>query len=239
MAFKGTAQIGLRSNALFIQRVHTQQQTVRRSFHAHAIRKQPAAAAASATASPSNWYMWGGGQDLKYAISGGVTGIGGLKKSNDPYFSRTAHAFAPAGLSIAQIAFGVFHTGIVTTDGELYMMGANNKRHCLGLGDKVKGTGVVRAPARLEGLPPIRQIALGLSHTIALGRDGSVWTWGSGGSAVAGGGALGHGEWTDSPTPKQIKINGFDKLKAVAVAAGHQHSMVVDGTCIHFSILLA
>ena len=86
------------------------------------------------------------------------------------------------------------------------------------------------APFRHEGLPRstpglpaggverILALAVGSNHALALGLDGSLWTWGANGS-----GQLGNGNREDDFTPSRV-LSGFR-----AVAAGFSHSVAVDG----------
>jgi Concanavalin A-like lectin/glucanases superfamily/Regulator of chromosome condensation (RCC1) repeat/Chitobiase/beta-hexosaminidase C-terminal domain/Putative Ig domain/Glucodextranase, domain B/Putative binding domain, N-terminal/Viral BACON domain len=66
-------------------------------------------------------------------------------------------------------------------------------------------------------------IAAGLGHTLALGNDGTVWSWGSNSF-----GQLGDGTRTPHPSPAQVpSLSGV-----VAIAAGQSHSLALkdDGT---------
>ncbi len=58
--------------------------------------------------------------------------------------------------------------------------------------------------------------------------DGTVYTWGWGGNAVTGG-ALGQGQWEDSPTPRLVS-GALVQRKVVSVSAGYQHTVALDCT---------
>lgn len=63
-----------------------------------------------------------------------------------------------------------------TTAGEVWFWGTNF------YGESGDGTAGGRhlVPVRVRGLPPVTGIAVGGSHNLALGHDGTVWAWGSG-----------------------------------------------------------
>lgn len=78
----------------------------------------------------------------------------------------------------------------------------------------------VRTPvASAAQKPEIVDVAIGVRHVLALDKDGGVWSWGN-----DAGGALGHGDRTEVPTPKKI-----ESLPPVtAIAAGDYHSVALD-----------
>lgn len=70
---------------------------------------------------------------------------------------------------------------------------------------------------------PNKSIAAGIYHTLKIGRDGTVWSWGSNGA-----GQLGDGTRIDKSTP--VKVSGLRDV--IEVAAGGSYSMALkrDGT---------
>lgn len=82
-------------------------------------------------------------------------------------------------------------------DGVLYAWGLDETGQ-LGQG---RTLGMSQVPLAVPGLPPIREVAAGsgLGHVLAVGRDGSVWSWGRNDS-----GQLGDGTRTDRATPRQV-----------------------------------
>lgn len=74
---------------------------------------------------------------------------------------------------IIQVSCGVFHTGMVSATGNVYMTGGNSFGQ-LGLGNK-KGTCIVR---RLEGLNNIKKILCN-GYSIAISENGDVYIWGT------------------------------------------------------------
>ena len=95
------------------------------------------------------------------------------------------------------IACGAEFSLALRDDGVLYAWGQDETGQ-LGQG---RALGMSQVPLAVPGLPPIREMAAGagLGHVLAVGRDGSVWTWGRNDS-----GQLGDGTRTDRATPQQV-----------------------------------
>ena len=70
----------------------------------------------------------------------------------------------------------------------------------------------------------ITDIACGDFHSLALNRQGQVYSWGGGGQNKNKG-QLGHSNKKDLPVPQLISF--FKDKKAVKVACGDYHSMVL------------
>ena len=76
-------------------------------------------------------------------------------------------------------------------------------------------------PTIVVDLQPVSQIACGEYHTIAVCRDGSLWTWGRNNC-----GQLGHGNCSDNyKIPTQVQ--GMATKISLLAAAGGQHSLVL------------
>jgi alpha-tubulin suppressor-like RCC1 family protein len=65
-------------------------------------------------------------------------------------------------------------------------------------------------------------VAAGAGHCLGVTEDGSIFSWGEGGS-----GRLGHGDRDNRMVPTRISSNTMEGFRAVRVAAGIQHSMAV------------
>ena len=70
---------------------------------------------------------------------------------------------------------------------------------------------------------PVKAIAGGFNHTIALKTDGTVWTWGSNEF-----GKLGDGTTTQRTTP--VQVNGLTNVAAIAGGYSHTIALKTDGT---------
>ena len=113
-----------------------------------------------------------------------------------------------------QIACGGFHTAVITDDGKIYTFGGGEHGQ-LGHGDKVNKL----KPTLVQSLENtfISQITCGWSHSVALTKNGKVYTWGNGDH-----GKLGHGSGRKVSTPQLVK-----KLKdhrVVRVASYNEHT---------------
>ena len=80
-----------------------------------------------------------------------------------------------------------------------------------------------KTPVKMTGLNNVVAIAAGLSHSVALKEDGTVWAWGLNSS-----GQLGDGTTINSPTPEPVPL----LTDVIAIAAGDEYSLVLksDGT---------
>jgi RCC1 and BTB domain-containing protein len=120
------------------------------------------------------------------------------------------------GKKLRQVSCGGFHTACITEDGHLYTFGKGEHGQ-LGHNDcvnKVKPT-LVQA---LEGVF-VSQITCGWSHSVALGSNGRVFSWGNGDHGKLG---LGHGSACKVSVPTMV-----EKLKdyrVVRVASYNEHT---------------
>ena len=115
---------------------------------------------------------------------------------------------------VVAIAAGAAHCLALKSDGTVWAWGSNQYGQ---LGDGTLETSVPSVPARVSGLTGVTAIAAGYAHSLALKRDGTVWTWGVDGTVAA-----------YRNTPEQVS----EVAGAVAIAAGMYHSVAVkrDGT---------
>jgi alpha-tubulin suppressor-like RCC1 family protein len=139
---------------------------------------------------------------------------------------------------IQQIATYYATDFALDTDGQVWGWGFNS---CGQLGvnpgqgpDRIEY--YVEHPRRIEGLPPIRTIASGKRHALALDGDGRVWAWGEGSDTELGSllglegspacdNEYGRGDRAGFATvPQQVPGIG----KAVAIAAGFNSSAAID-----------
>lgn len=146
----------------------------------------------------------------------GQLGILTSNDSSEPVeVDRTA---IPPQTLIVQIAAGWQHSFALGSDGTLYGWGRNTEGQ-LGNGT----TDSVNLPVSIDGLFTFKKIAGGRFHSLALDSDGWVYSWGANFF-----GQLGDGTWDDQTTPRRI-ADGVFQGNGVAIAAGWNHSLVVDG----------
>ncbi len=149
--------------------------------------------------------------------------------------NSTAHSSVPvavntagvlAGKKAVAIAAGIFHGLALCADGSLVAWGDNNYGQ---LGNKSTVTSSVPVLVDRAGAlagKTVTAITAGSYHSLVLGSDGTLATWGSGGQ-------LGNGGSSNSSSPVLVTTSGVLAGKtAVAVAGGSSHSLALcsDGT---------
>jgi rubredoxin len=118
------------------------------------------------------------------------------------------------GTNWRQVACGG-HTAAIKTDGTLWLWGWNTNGQ---LGDST--TTSKSSPVQtIAGGTNWRQVASGAYHTAAIKTDGTLWTWGLGGS-----GQLGDNTTTDKSSPVQTIAGGTNWKQ---VSCGRQHTTAV------------
>jgi hypothetical protein len=123
-------------------------------------------------------------------------------------------------VKIVSVAAGYSFSMAVSERGELYGWGYNDK-YQLGLRHRYNQ----ERPQLIKDLchETIIQVACGQQHTLALTKNGKVYSWGLG---VFG--QLGHGRLSDKASPTLIKH--LEDYRIVQVACGAHHSLVRDET---------
>jgi len=77
-------------------------------------------------------------------------------------------------------------------------------------------------PVQLKALmgKDIAYIDCGDLHSLALEKNGTLWSWGTGDKGICG-----HGKFEDIETPQRIKF--FDGKPVAQVAAGNHHTLAL------------
>ncbi len=114
---------------------------------------------------------------------------------------------------------GKDHTLALTEDGKVWALGGNE------FGELGNGTfgGEGVEPKMVKGLDNVIAVLAGASHSVALKKDGTVWTWGFNGS-----GQIGDGTTHDWSVPH--KVTAINDVKAIATGSGHVVALKQDGT---------
>ena len=144
----------------------------------------------------------------------GSNGSGQLGDGTNITSSVPVVVQAPPGVRFTAIAAGDYHSLGLGSDGVLYAWGYNNAGQ-LGVGSTTNSNIPVAVPA-----PPgttYTEFAAGAGHTVALGSDGALYSWGSNGS-----GQLGDGTNTASSVP--VAVSTPPGIAFVSVTAGDYHS---------------
>ena len=121
---------------------------------------------------------------------------------------------------ISQVSSGANHTGFITKEGYLYLLGSTLHGK-IGL-DNIQYTNIanpVLFPPSKEA--PIQQVACGDYHTLCLFENGEVWGWGGTLHKKLGSKASGPG-----------RISGLDRFKITKIGCGDFHSVALSGLLI-------
>lgn len=121
---------------------------------------------------------------------------------------------------VTAIAAGGSHAAALRTDGTVWTWGYNTEGQ---LGDGKFEHGCSCEPRMVAGLTDVTAIAAGGAFTIALKKDGSVWTWGTNSF-----GELGDG--TNDRRSKATEIPGLSDVIQIAAGTKHSMAMTKDGS---------
>ncbi len=136
--------------------------------------------------------------------------------------------YVPALSNVKAIAAGMHHAVVLKADGSVWAWGGNE---CGELGD---GSTIERlSPVQTLGLSNVTAIAAGstalnidrlwgVSHTLALKNDGTVWAWGNNSD-----GELGDGTVNNRTTP--VRVSGLSNVTAIAAGGSHSVARTSDG----------
>jgi alpha-tubulin suppressor-like RCC1 family protein len=158
--------------------------------------------------------------------TGAVTGDGTLYMFGSPGYNGklglgisggTVKIYIPTPIrsltNVVQVSCGDGHTGVVTSDGKLYMFGSNGNGQ---LGDGTKDISSV--PKEITSLTEVVQVSCGRSYTGVVTGNGRLYMFGQNRY-----GQLGISTRTESITPVWIK----SLTNVVQVSCGHNHTGVV------------
>jgi len=136
----------------------------------------------------------------------------------------TTHRYAPVqvpGFSgVTAISAGDNHSVALKDDGTVWAWGFDDFGQ---LGDSSDRNRLLLAPTRVPGLSGIVAIASAMHTTVALRRDGTVWTCGENYY-----GQLGDGSTTDRSTP--VQVPGLSGIAAISAGGYHTAALRNDGT---------
>lgn len=133
------------------------------------------------------------------------------------------HSEANSNLSVRlgwkEIAVGSIHSLGIKNDGTVWQWGNNTTYGAQGEQKRL----VASVPEKVVGLPAIKALAAGQTHSMALGVDGTVWTWGGNDN-----GQIGNGTETDSLIPQQVK--GLSNVISIDADWTKSYAVKDDGT---------
>lgn len=139
-------------------------------------------------------------------------------------------------LNVKTLRVGLRHSAVICEEGNLYTFGQGNWGV---LGHGSENFVSFNKPKLVEGLAranvKVKDVQLGEYHTMVLGEDGSVWTWGYAGKKGMFNwmynqevGALGHGDKEPHFNPKRVDYFHENKIKVTSIAAGNYHCVALD-----------
>jgi alpha-tubulin suppressor-like RCC1 family protein len=173
----------------------------------------------------TNWKQVSAGGDHTAAIkTDGTLWTWGLgfsgRLGNAAITDRSTPVTTFAGGTNWKQVSGSYHTAAIKTDGTLWTWGAGGSGR-LGTNDI---TNRLTPVTTFAGGTNWKQVSAGDSHTSAIKTDGTLWTWGAGGS-----GRLGNSLLTNRSTPVTTFAGGTN-WKQVSSGASHTSAIKTDGT---------
>ena len=173
---------------------------------------------AIALSSDGKLYSWG-------QSSYGQLGIDDTNEKTSPVAVSTAHL--AENLTFSAIAAGSSHSIALGSDGNLYSWGRNTKGQ-LGTDDvENKFLPVAVSTAHLAENLTFSAIAAGGSHSVALGSDGNLYSWGWNSS-----GQLGTGGNTDTSIPVAVstgEVQANSTFSAISATGNNSMAIASDG----------
>ncbi|CAI9088541.1 OLC1v1022893C3 [Oldenlandia corymbosa var. corymbosa] len=144
----------------------------------------------------------------------------GHKDTSRPIF-RPRLVEALKGIPCKQVAAGLSFTAFLSKEGHVYTCGTNVHGQ-LGHGDTVDRP----TPKLVEGLERashIVHISAGPGYALAIGNDGTLFSFGSGSNFC-----LGHGEQHNELHPRAVQYFKRKGIHVIRVSAGDEHVVALD-----------
>ncbi|CAK8567957.1 unnamed protein product [Lathyrus sativus] len=155
-----------------------------------------------------------------YSWGWGDFGRLGHGNSSDLFIPQPIRALQ--GLRIKQLVCGDSHCLAVTMEGEVQSWGRNQNGQ-LGLGTTDDSL-VPQKIQTFQGIP-IKMVAAGAEHSVAITENGELYGWGWGRY-----GNLGLGDRNDRCIPEKVPSNDLQCDKMVMVACGWRHTISVSSS---------
>ena len=162
-------------------------------------------------------YAWGNNEYGQLGI--GHVGGRDARDGDDVLLPELVDALLWEDDRVAQVAAGAFHALALTVRGRGFAWGQGLYGR-LGINSEEDEA----TPVLVEHLArlPVVQVAAGRQHSVALLRDGSVWTWGNGKTA------LGHTGVADCLLPRLVQdLDGRAERPVRAIAAGDASTFAI------------
>ena len=146
-----------------------------------------------------------------WGINNGAYGNGSTKGSIYPT------KLVKGAQSYNSCAIGHDHVLVLNNYGKVYVRGNNSSGQ---FGNGTTNSTYTETLTGVPGLSDIVEVAAGYGFSVALKKDGTVWTWGSNGS-----GQLGDGTTENSSSPKQV----LDGVASIAAGDYHVVALMTSG----------
>jgi hypothetical protein len=137
----------------------------------------------------------------------------------------------PSLANVISVAAGGNHSLALRSDGTVWKWGVTDYSRAPFTGDDTSEFTVV--PVQVAGLPPVAAISAGGTHSLALGRDGSVWAWGENERGQLGNDSV---SIQGSQTPVRVVWGwhfGFGSVaplgEVTSISAGYLYSLATRG----------
>ena len=172
-------------------------------------------------------FAWGNNTDGQLGIgsSTGPATCGGPPCSTTPIAVPL-----PGGVTATAVSAGGAAALALGSDGNIYAWGDNGAGQ-LGNGSDIgpstclgSGCGLTPAAVSLPGGVTATAMSEGPGTSLALGSDGSVYSWGSNNT-----GQLGNGTLTNSPAPVRVSLPGATAAMGVSAGASNAQAITPDG----------
>jgi alpha-tubulin suppressor-like RCC1 family protein len=148
-------------------------------------------------------------------LSWGVNTAGKLGRSTSDIFSARAGAVRPLA-NITQVSAGGQHALALRSDGTVWAWGSNASGQ-LGNGTRTSSRKPVQVRTSGGPLKQVKEVSAGLSHSVALTKDGFVLAWGENAH-----GQLGVNDRTD-----RLVATGIRLSRVIQISAGKVHTLAV------------
>ncbi|WP_259465267.1 InlB B-repeat-containing protein, partial [Bifidobacterium sp. wkB344] len=181
-----------------------------------------------AVGSDGNAYAWGNNE---YGRLGDETTTTRTTPVMVKKPDRKTYPDVPADFTYVQVSAGASHSLALGSDGYVYAWGANGSGQ---LGNNTTMDSSVPVRVRDPSSPDdasqglqAMQVSAGGWHSLAVGKDGNAYAWGSGSD-----GRLGNNSSSNSAFPVRVRdpASSYDAsqgLKATRVSAGYSHSLAI------------
>lgn len=153
------------------------------------------------------------GQVYAWGDNGGAQLGDGTTVSRVEPQKVTIPSSVPLSVTPVTVAAGSMFSLVLLSDGSYLAFGTNDEGQ---LGDGSEAF-QQKSPVLVKPTTAVKFLAAGSAHVLAIGQDGSLWSWGSNRS-----GQLGLGDKTTRKTPTQV--GGLSNVSLIA--AGQAHSLV-------------